>query len=346
MRVPLAVKVGHAADPDLKSGVTVIIPDQPAVAAVHTAGGAPGTRETDLLAPQNLVERVDAIVLSGGSVFGLAAADGVVAWLAGQNRGFVARGTAIPIVPAAIILDFDNGGRKLAQREPQSGGEPAGPADNPYRALGIDAAQSADREFGVGTVGAGTGATSLNFKGGFGAAVSALPGGGHVAAFAVANPGGRITYGDGPHFRAAACEQNGEFGDLGFPPAVTPEMTEPRIRADAGQLASTTLGVIATNIPLDKARLKRVAMAAHDGLAMAIYPVHTPFDGDTVFALSTSGTQGGQMEKASLHELKDLGAVAAAAMARAITLAIYHATPAPGDVLPTWRERFGNLRGG
>ncbi len=343
MQIPLPIKVGHSADPELKSGTTVILPDRPVCAAAHISGGAPGTRETDVLRPENTVDRIDAITLSGGSVFGLAAADGAVAWLAGEGRGFIARRRALPIVPAAIVLDLDNGGdgsRLPGPTHRQAGGRPP---ENPYHALGYRAAASAVSDFAIGSVGAGTGATSQNLKGGFGAAVSDLPDGGHVAAFVVVNPGGRVTFGDGPHFRAAFCEQDGEFGGLGFPRTVTPDMDAPLVRADAERLASTTLAVVATDVPLDKTQLKRIAIAAHDGLALAVFPVHTPFDGDSVFAMSTGDRTASGSDDVSIFGLKDIGARAATTLARAIALAVYHATPVPGDPMPTWRERFGDV---
>ncbi len=339
MKTPFAFKIGHATDARLKSGTTVILPDRPAIAAVHTAGGCPGTRETDLLAPENSVDRIDAITLSGGSAFGLAAADGAAAWLAREGRGFNARGHIIPIVPAAIIFDLVNGGDKTALPGPHNptGGDPLA---NPYRDLGIKAAQNAGREFAVGSIGVGAGATTQNLKGGFGAAIANLPGGGHIAAIAAVNPSGRVTFGDGPHFRAAACEQDGEFGALGFPESVTPDMAEPLVKSDAERNTNTTLGVIVTDIPLTKAQLKRVAIAAHDGLAIAIYPVHTPFDGDIVFALSTAENHPATPTADPVHQLKDIGAIATTTLARAIAMGVYKATAEPGDVLPTWQDRF------
>ncbi|MHA1190421.1 MAG: P1 family peptidase, partial [Alphaproteobacteria bacterium] len=205
------------------------------------------------------------------------------------------------------------------------------------------AAQNAGREFAVGCVGVGAGATTQNLKGGFGAAVAQLPGGGHIAAFAAVNPGGRVTFGDGPHFRAATCEQNGEFGGLGFPESVTPDMADPLVKTDAARNTNTTLGVIVTDIQLTKAQLKRVAITAHDGLAIAIYPVHTPFDGDIVFALSTTGNDAATPTADPVHQLKDIGAIATTALARAIALGVYIATAESGDVLPTWQDRYASV---
>ena len=193
------LRVGHAADAALKSGVTVFLPDEPAIAAVHVAGGAPASRETDLLRPGNLVERVDAVVFSGGSAFGLSAADGVMAWLAAQGRGFAVGETRVPIVPAASLFDLLNGGDKSAVA-PLA-------APSVYRALGIAACEDAGPCRELGSVGAGTGATTADLKGGFGAAVTVLADGSSLAACVAVNSVGRVTLGTTPHFRAAPFER-------------------------------------------------------------------------------------------------------------------------------------------
>jgi L-aminopeptidase/D-esterase-like protein len=293
---------------------------------VHVSGGAPASRETELLMPGNTVERVDAIVLAGGSAFGLAAADGAMSWLAEHGRGFQVGDVRVPIVPAAALFDLTNGGDKSrVGRDPLL-----------YVSLGRAACEAAGDDTALGTIGAGTGATTADLKGGFGWAESTLVDGSLVAAFVAANALGRVTIGTSPHFRAAPFEQEGEFGGLGLP-SPTP--------SDAGSIstklpaagASTTLAAIVTDCELTRTQAKRLAITAHDGLALAIFPAHTPFDGDTVFALST----GARPAPADPHAMVELCAVAAATLARAIARAVYAAEPAAGDRLPTWRQRYG-----
>jgi L-aminopeptidase/D-esterase-like protein len=324
--------VGHADDPRLKSGVTVVIPDDPAVASVAVHGGAPGTRDTDLLAPDQTVDRVHALVLSGGSAFGLDAAGGVQALLAEQGRGFAIGSARVPIVPQAVCFDLLNGGDKAWGRF------------SPYRAFGYAAAAAAGPgPFALGTIGAGTGATlcgphGRSMKGGLGSASAVLASGVTVGALVVVNALGSATVGDGPHFWAAPFEEAGEFGGLGFPARIPDEARLVRTKlgsATAG--ANTTIAVVATDAALTKAEAKRLAVMAHDGLARALWPAHTPFDGDSVFALST----GRRPLVDPPVDLIDIGAVAAATLARAIARGVYAATPAPGDLAPTWAELFG-----
>jgi L-aminopeptidase/D-esterase-like protein len=329
--IPLPLSVGHATDLRLKSGVTVIIPDEPAVAGVHVGGGAPGTRETDLLRPENMVERIDAIVLSGGSAFGLAAADGAMSWLAAQGRGFAVGKARVPIVPAAIVFDLLNGGDKSAMPSVS-----AGAVASPYFQLGLAACEAAARELPLGSVGAGTGVTTANLKGGFGAAAAKLSEGRTLMAFAAVNAMGRVTWGDGPHFRAAPFERESEFGGLGLPHPMPQDAAAPLTKRSANVLANTTVAAVATDLPLSKAQAKRLAMAAHDGIALAVYPAHMPFDGDTVFALSTAAGSGA----ASLLALEEVCVMAPSTMARAVARAVYEAVPAEDDPVPAWRSRF------
>ena len=321
------LRVGHATDARLRSGVTVFIPDAPAVAAVHVAGGAPATRETDLLRPGTLVETVDAIVLSGGSAFGLAAADGAMAALAAAGRGFAVADVRVPIVPAACLFDLANGGDKSSL-------PPASDA-NPYRELGLTACAAATPEFGIGSVGAGTGATTADLKGGFGAAQTVVAGGARLAAFVAVNAVGRVTLGDTPHFRAAPFEVDGEFGGLGLPQSLPADAAEAVVKGAAAPRLNTTLAVVVTNAALDCADAQRLAIAAHDGMALAIYPAHTPFDGDTVFTMATGSHE--LAERAP--DLAALCAAATATLARAIAVAVYAASSTPDDRVPTWRQR-------
>ena len=319
------VMIGHAADPVLKSGVTVLLPERPAVAAVHVSGGAPASRETDLLGAGNFVERVDAIVLSGGSAFGLAACDGAMAWLAERGRGYPVGRTVVPIVPGAALFDLANGGRK----------PPPGEAAAVYAALGSAACGSGAGTVAVGTVGAGTGATTADLKGGFGAAEASLPGGVRLAAYAAVNAVGQVTLGSSPCFRAAPFERDGEFGGLGLPSPLPADSAGVVFKRGADPGVSTTLAAVVTTCALTRDQAKRLAVSAHDGIALAVYPAHTPMDGDIVFALST-----GALAPERPDAMSHLCAAAAATLARAIAIAVFRAEPAAGDQLPTWRQRF------
>src|SRR5882757_2170839 len=271
------VSVGHADDAALASGVTAVIFDKPAVASIDVRGGGPGTREETVLDLQSTVEAIDAITLSGGSALGLDAAGGVQAWLAEQGRGLRIREAVIPIVPGAICFDLLNGGNKAWGRFP------------PYRDLGYAAASAASTDFTLGSVGAGLGATTANFKGGLGSASAQTDGGVAVAALAVVNAVGSVTVGDGPWFWAAPFEVDGEFGGQGLPPSFAPDMLAMRLKGGAAATAveNTTLAVVVTDAVLTKPQAKRLAMIAQTGFARAIYPVHAPLDGDVVFAAAT-----------------------------------------------------------
>jgi L-aminopeptidase/D-esterase-like protein len=321
------VRVGHADDAQLASGVTTIIFDSPAVASIDVRGGGPGTREDALLKPESTVEAVDAIALSGGSAFGLDAAGGVQAWLAEQGRGLRIRGAVIPIVPGAICFDLLNGGNKAWGRFP------------PYRDLAYAAASAAGADFALGSVGAGLGATTANFKGGLGSASAQTEAGVIVAALAVVNAVGSVTVGDGPWFWAAPFEVNGEFGRQGLPPSFTPDMLKARLKGgpEATSSENTTLVVVVTDAALTKPQAKRLAMIAQTGMARAIYPVHAPLDGDVVFAAAT-----GKKPIDPLFGLTELGMVAANTVARAIARGVHEATALPFlGALPAWGDRFG-----
>jgi L-aminopeptidase/D-esterase-like protein len=321
------VRVGHADDTRLASGVTAVIFDSPAVAAIDVRGGGPGTREGALLDLANTVERIDALTLAGGSAFGLDAGGGVQARLAEQGRGFVVRGAVIPIVPGAIIFDLLNGGDKAWGRFA------------PYRELGYAAAKAANVDFAMGSVGAGLGATTANFKGGLGSASATTQEGVVVAALAVVNAVGTVTVGDGPWFWAAPFEVDAEYGGRGLPPSFTPQMLAMRLKGGTAATAveNTTLAVVVTDAILTKPQAKRLAMIAQTGFARAIYPVHAPLDGDVVFAAATC-----EKPIDPLVGLTELGMVAANVVARAIARGVYAATalPFPG-ALPAWKDRFG-----
>jgi D-aminopeptidase len=318
------VRVGHADDRRLGSGVTAIVFDEPAVAAIDVRGGGPGTREGALLDPTATVERIDALALSGGSAFGLDAAAGVQAWLREQGRGFAVRGARVPIVPGAILFDLLSGGDKEWGRFP------------PYRELGYAAAVAAGRDIALGSVGAGMGATTATLKGGIGSAAALTRDGLTVGALAVVNAAGSAVIGDGPWFWAAPFEQDAEFGGRGLPSPFPADALA--FRTKGGATTSTTLAVIATDATLTKAQAKRLSVMAQTGLARAIYPVHTPLDGDIVFAAATGARPLGD----PLQGLSELGTVAANALARAVARGVFAAEALPfPNALPSWRDRFG-----
>ena len=316
------LKVGNADDSRLRSGVTVLTAERPLTTGVHVMGGAPGTRETALLAPDRLVQQVDALVLSGGSALGLAAASGVADALRAAGRGFAVDGQHVPIVPAAILFDLGNGGAKDWQ-------------ENPYPALGRAALAAARDRFALGSVGAGTGALVHGLKGGLGSASAVLEAGGHtIGALVAVNAVGAVTVADGPEFWAAPWEIAAEFGGLGLPGRFAPEAEQGPTKQPG---AATTLAIVATDAALTQAEATRMATAAHDGLARAIVPAHTLLDGDLVFAVST----GARPLRDPVADPFRLGHAAAACLARAVARGVYHATPAAGDVLPAWSHRFG-----
>ena len=321
------LRVGHADDARLASGVTAIVFDKPVVAAIDVRGGGPGTREDAALGLANTVDRIDGIALSGGSAFGLEAGGGVQAYLAERGRGFVVRDAVIPIVPGAICFDLLNGGDKAWGRFP------------PYRDLGYRAAAGAAVDFALGSVGAGLGASTATFKGGLGSASAKTPAGVTVGALVVVNAVGSVTIGDGPWFWAAPFEQDNEFGGRGLPPSFSPDMLKLRIKGGptATEAEATTLAVVATDAALTKPQAKRLAMIAQTGMARAIYPVHAPLDGDLLFAVAT-----GEKPVDPLVGLTELGMVAANALARAIARGVFHATALSfPDALPAWKDRFG-----
>jgi L-aminopeptidase/D-esterase-like protein len=311
------IRVGHATDAAAASGVTVLLLDQAWPAAVDIRGGAPGERETAALAPENLVGAAHAVVLSGGSVFGLAAADGVAALLSQQGVGLTLRPGAppVPVVPGAVLFDLANDGDKNWGLTP------------PYRALGLAAAAAAGSDFALGSVGAGRGAMAGLVKGGVGSASLDLGDGVVVGALVAANPVGSALMPDGHCYWAWPFEINAEFGGRrpqGGMPAVEPLPELSRLersgRLQAG--GNTTIAVVAASVALTTAECLRVAIMAQDGLSRAIRPAHTPFDGDTVFALAHGEAlpPGGRSTA-----LARIGSAAADCLCRAIARALYHA---------------------
>ncbi|RYB97929.1 P1 family peptidase [Ciceribacter ferrooxidans] len=318
------VSVGHSTDLKLGSGVTVIVFDEPAVASGSVLGGAPGGRETSLLDPSMTVEVVDALVLSGGSAFGLDAAGGVQAGLREIGRGFPVGDVRVPIVPQAILMDLLNGGNKDWGIQ------------SPYRDMGYTAFKTAAKgTFALGSVGAGTGATTATLKGGLGSASAMTTGGHKVAAIVAVNAMGSATIGDGPFFWSAPFELDDEFGGIGLPANFSAPDTV--LRAKGINLTATTIGAVVTDAALTKAQAHRLSIMGQNGIGRAVLPAHLPADGDTVFAAATNARP-----LASSVDFMELCHLAALVMARAIARGVYEATslPVEGAQL-SWRDRFG-----
>ena len=312
------LKVGHATDEAIRTGVTVLLCESGWAAAVDVRGGGPGTRETDALAPENLVGRAHAVVLAGGSVFGLAAADGVTTALSAQGSGLQWRpgSPSIPIVPCAVLHDLGNGGDKSWGLSP------------PYRDLGLRAVGEAQRDFALGSFGAGRGALAGMRKGGIGSASLDLQGGLLVGALVAVNSVGSALMPDGKTYWAWPFELEKEFGGGGPPTSAmdlsNPAPDEARLLA-IGRLrpgVNTTIAVVACNADLSSVECKRVAMMAQDGIARAIRPAHTPFDGDTVFALAGAELALDENLLRAAH-IARIGSAAADCLARAVARAVH-----------------------
>lgn len=316
------VLVGNASDARIKTGSTVLSSDRPFTASISVMGGAPGTRESDLLEPDKSVAQVDALALSGGSAYGLDACSGVSDALRALGRGFRIREAIIPLVPGAIIFDLLAGGDKAW-------------TENPYRALGHAAFDALGEDFALGTEGAGTGATTAMMKGGLGSASLQLPNGTMVGALVAANPMGSVTTPGDTHFWAAPFEIDSEFGGIGpdSNSGLGRGMESRKVTAMM-EGANTTIAIVATDVALPKAQCKRVATMAHDGIGRACVPAHSPSDGDLVFAVSTDRRE----LTAPDRDLAIIGHAAALCLSRAIARGVYHARPEPGDLLPTWSQ--------
>jgi L-aminopeptidase/D-esterase-like protein len=316
----------HRLDPDATmgggwaSGVTVVLAPPGTVGAVDVRGGAPGTRETDLLDPANSVRYVDAVLLAGGSAFGLAAADGVMRWLEERDRGVAMPGGVVPIVPGAVIFDLEVGGW----------------SNRPTAEFGYNACRSAGVEVAVGTVGAGVGACAGVLKGGVGTASTTLPSGVTVGVLVVVNSAGNVVdQATGLPWLSYLVD---EFGLTPPPEEQLAELTALESPLSA---LNTTIAVLATDAVLSPAACRQVASAAHDGLARSIRPAHTPIDGDTVFVLAT-----GSIEVAPPADLPaafspetplatEIGSAAADCLAHAVLSAVIAADPVAD--IPTYR---------
>lgn len=316
------VTIGHADDSRAATGVTAIVFDEPAVASIAILGGAPGTRDTALLEPEMTVEQIDAILLSGGSAFGLDAAGGAMTALKEKGRGYAVGSVRVPIVPQAILFDLLNGGDKDWGAKP------------PYWDLGFAAVNATSHDFQLGTAGAGFGATTANLKSGLGSASTRTASGFTVGAIVAVNAVGTVTIGDGPHFWAAPYERNKEYGGLGLPSPLPSDALTPRLKGALRE--NTVIAAIITDAVLTKAEAKRVALSAHDGMARAVRPAHTPMDGDIVFAAST-----GKKPRNDVMSLTELCIAASDTLARAIARGVYEATALPfAGALPDWKTKF------
>jgi len=304
------ILVGHYTDVAAVSGVTVVLCPQGAVGGVDVRGSAPGTRETDLMAPHNLVEKAQAVVLAGGSVFGLAAADGATRWLAEEGYGFqLDHGYVVPIVPAAVLYDLGRGAEFI----------PPISAD-----WGRFACEGAGHyPLDTGSIGAGTGAFSCNIKGGVGTASLILDSGITVAALVAVNSNGSVINPAIGRPWEIRLEIDEEFGEQGKRAVRLPANPEP------GPIRNTTIGVVATDAVLTATQVQKVAQMAHDGMARAIRPAHTMFDGDTIFCLATGKKKlpeaPGFFIAPQALSLNELGHAAANCMSRAIIHAILKA---------------------
>jgi L-aminopeptidase/D-esterase-like protein len=285
------LKIGHAADAACDTGVTIIVPDLPMVMAVDVRGGGPGTRETDALDPSTLVERVHGLALSGGSVFGLAAGDELVLCLSASGRGLMVGAglPLLPVVPGAILFDIANGGDKNWGETP------------PYRRLTRAAFAALGSGDTSGRIGAGHGARAGSRAGGIGSVSATLSSGHRIGALVAVNSFGEV-YEGAPPDGAVTMPKLG------------------RISADLAGSRNTSIGAIATNAPLTRGQAQRVAMMAQDGLARCIRPIHCPFDGDSLFVISTAPEGSGGSDPVTLTEI---GTIAADLVARAVRRAVF-----------------------
>ena len=312
------LSVGHATDERVHSGITTLLGTRALVAAVDVRGGAPGVRETDTLAPEALVGHADAIVLAGGSVFGLAAADAVATALSARGVGLRLsdRGRPIPIVPAAVLHDLGGAGDKDWK-------------ESPYHRLGAESLRAATLNFALGAVGAGRGARAGFLAGGIGSASLDLGDGLVVGALVAVNSIGSALMSDGCTYWAWPFEIEAEYGGHRPGPgvaAIDPAPADSRLAqlADLRAGASTVIGIVATSAPLSRTECRRIAVMAHDGIARAVRPAHTPFDGDVVFAVATGAGTLAEDRKRAGHVAR-LGSAAADCMARAIARGVYEA---------------------
>lgn len=323
--------VGHAHDDALRSGVSVIVPDMAATVSVSVPGGGPGTRETDALQPGTLVDRADAVVLAGGSVYGLDAASGVTAAMGAQGKGFqTGAPLPSPIVPAAILFDMANGGDKNWGDAP------------PYVDLGRAAYAALSDDFALGTIGAGYGAMAGQLKGGLGSASIALDGKVQAGALIAANPLGSVVDAHGRFWAQPYALHHGGVAEFGRPELIAQAADgtgHPMAGSKlAAPLGNTSIGVVAVAADLSPAEAKRIAIMAQDGLARAVRPIHTPFDGDCLFVLALGHEKLAESEEMRPMALAALGALAADCVARATARGVFEASSL--GAAPAYQTQF------
>jgi len=319
--------VGNAQDARVRTGVTVVMADALSTAVVDVRGGAPGTRDTDALDPTAIDGGADAIVLSGGSVYGLDAPAGVTALLREQGRGVLFGGVNVPIVPGAILFDLTNGGDKNWG------------AETPYRMLGRAAAENAGLDFALGNAGAGLGARAGAYKGGLGSASAVTDDGLSVGAVVAVNSLGSPLIPGTDVFWTFPLEQNGEFGGRRLKGDVVGDVVGdldlPDDMKGAAPRQNTTIAVVAVDAAVSAVELKRIAIMAQDGFARALRPIHTPFDGDVVFAFATGRVKLGEPRQ---RQVMRLGSIACDTLARAIARGVYEAESLGG--VKSYRDSF------
>ena len=314
--------IGNSENELINTGSTILTCKDRFVASYKVLGGAPGTRETDLLEPDKLVEKIDALVLSGGSAFGLEAASETVNLLRRDNKGYSVSNNKVPIVPSAIIFDLMNGGNKDWE-------------NNPYIDLAQKAYSDMSSNFKIGSYGAGKGATAGNIKGGLGSCSLLINNTYTVGALIIVNSFGSVVVNDAPHFWAAPFEYQNEFGGLGCSNKFEPFKEIARTSPDDFK-KNTVIGVVATDADLSKAQCKALATVAHDGITRAVFPSHTTFDGDLMFAIST----GEKQLKENFNDILAINQAASLCVSRSIARGVYHASNSKSDIFPSFKNKF------
>ena len=318
------ILVGNAQNEKVGTGTTVLIPPEGSTASADVRGGAPGTREVGALNPYNLVDTVDAIVLSGGSAWGLESASSAANYIGKTGRGFKTSDNIknVPMVPAAILFDLNNGGDKNWGDTP------------PYNKLGIEATSKASTKFKLGNIGAGYGAKAGSLKGGLGSASFENAEGLKVGGLFAVNSFGSVVNSETGQFWAASDELNNEFGGMGAPQDLPEDILAGSTIGHALEKSNTTIGIVATNAKLDSKTAKRIAIMSHTGMARAIRPIHTPVDGDVIFVVSTNTFD----RELTYREINEIGELGARVCSRSISRAIYEAEKL--YEMKSWKDKY------
>ncbi len=318
------ILVGNAENEIVGTGTTVLIPPEGSTASADVRGGAPGTREVGALNPYNLVDTIDAIVLSGGSTWGLDAASSVANFIGKTGRGFKSGNDVknVPMVPGAILFDLNNGGNKDWGDE------------SPYHKLGVEASQKASQKFDLGNVGAGFGAKAGSLKGGLGSASVENKFGLKIGGLFAVNSFGSVVNSDTGQFWGASDELNNEFGNKGAPQEHPTDVLAGSAIGHALEKNNTTIGIVATNAKLDSKTAKRIAIMSHTGMSRAIRPIHTPVDGDVIFVVSTNTYD----KELSYREINEIGELGARVCCRSISRAVYEAKKL--YEMNSWQDKY------